>query len=62
MEIELGDLERNDVDGALRILRRLREAEQRGANPSQDIGEALLMMFDDPTEYMRRVREEFGEE
>jgi hypothetical protein len=48
------DLERNDVDGAARVYR---ETVLRAASAQElaDVGEALMMLQDDPGELERRL-------
>lgn len=55
-----GDLNRNDIEGALEVLR---DFKQRNPDHTVSLGlcEYLVMLQDDPTEYLRRVKEEFGD-
>ncbi len=48
------ELERNDVEGALRLRRELISRGEWG----RDTAEILLMLQDDPSELIRRIRDE----
>jgi hypothetical protein len=54
----VGDLERNDVAGALEVLAAY---EARGSVPA-GLVESLLMLQDDPTELLEQLPEDDGEE
>lgn len=46
-------LDRNDLDGALNIMKKLAET---GGIP-EDLAETISYLFDDPSEYFEKVRE-----
>jgi hypothetical protein len=52
--IYITDLERNDLDGALRYWRQ----ERQRTSPRDERFEALVMLFDDPSEILAAMRRE----
>jgi len=56
----VSDLDRNDVEGALTVARRLLAEARTNGDTDTSFMESLIMLQDDPDEFIARACAEFG--
>lgn len=56
---DINDLQPDDIEGALRLIRYWNEEEKRtGVHPAPDMPEVVLMIMDNPRELLRRLNDD----